>query len=525
MKIKYDENFNKESWTSSLVVDSLDYAKQDKAIKFIVTEEDINNLIHSSIKDNEELNKYLTQLAVDITDDHYIINASGRIYFFETRAKLHATLERKVVVSGSNEEEAYVFTVDKISLGRMNHLKEIIMFFLKTFLNNSTLDAITASLKLHSDLQHSCLFIYASDMRELLNSALASNGGSSAFYFAFINDFLDHHLLDFDFYGNEAFTVSVNMDRLTGNDYDTGEYVCYDMKYDQTTTYLKIDGEDRKLSLDTIRDAIVYLINNSMLEENDVQRMSDYLFHGYDGSYNPSTDLSSIGIYNKYTYPGFNVVNADSLESVLEQGVSSFDGYSDSKNSFEIVKLNEKTINDFLKTQNVFGIKYFLSRELADGKTKINYIALDNAYLNLYNDKCIITIGLNINGLETFITLVMDEDKTNTDSTKLIYLPNKTYFGKDNEGISLGPDSEDLIFDTLSNAITSSTFKFDENGTLTISFEDIIEDAISMIDTGNPIYDNMYKSFLQNESNQSVKVNGSKVEDNSEVVIVATRKN
>ena len=77
MKVNYDDNFTKEKWTNALVVDSLDNTKKDKAMSFIVTEEDINNLIHSSIKDNAELNKYLSQLAVDITDDHYIISASG----------------------------------------------------------------------------------------------------------------------------------------------------------------------------------------------------------------------------------------------------------------------------------------------------------------------------------------------------------------------------------------------------------------------------------------------------------------
>lgn len=526
MKVNYDDNFTKEKWTNALVVDSLDNTKKDKAMSFIVTEADINNLIRSSIKDNAELNKYLSQLAVDITDDHYIISASGRYFFFETRAKIHATMERKLVVSGDSQEEAYVFTVDKISLGRLSQLKGIVNFFLKTFLKNSTLDALTASLKIHSDLEHSCLFIYASDMREILNSAVAGNGGSSDFYFAFINDFLDHNLLEFDFYGNEAFTVKVNMDKLTGNDYDTGEYVCYDMKYDQTTTKLTINGQEKQLSLDTIKEAITALLDQKLIEDNEMSRVSDYLFHGYDGSYKPTADLSSIGISEaeKVTYPGFNIVNANSLESTLKAGVSSFENYNTTDPSFDLVKINEKTINDFLKTQNVFGIKYFLSRDLDNGKKKMNYIALDNAYINLYQNKSVITIGLNVNGLETFITLTMDEDTTNTDKTKLVYKPKDVYFGKLEEGLILSDKTEDLIFDTLSNAISSSTFKFDEDGTLTIAFDDIIDQAINMINTGNAAYDDMYKTFLREGSTQSIKVEGNTVQDNANVVITATRK-
>ena len=524
MKVKYDDNFKNEDWAKALVVDSLDYTESDQAAKFIVTQDDINNLIHAAMKDNKELNKYLTQLAVDIEDDHYVINASGQLYFFETRAKLHATLSRKMVSNGSTEAEAFVFSVDKLSLGRLTHLKEVVMFFLKQFLKNSTLDALTASLKLHTDLQHSCIFIYASDLRDIINSAVTGENGTSEFYFTFINDFLDKNLLEFDFYGNDAFTVSVGLNKLTGNDYGEGQYVCYNMKYDDTTTKLTINGEEKKLSLKVIKEALKYLIDNSIIPETEMPRVSDFLFHGYDGSYTPDADLSSIGIPVKAAYQGFNLSNAESLENTLKAGVSSFGDYSPSVDSFDIVKLNESVINDFLKTQNVFGMKYFLTRDVKDNGIKINYIALDNAYINLLNEGCIITIGLNINGLETIITLEMELDKNNEDTSKLVYNSSKTYFGKKSENLSLNNDTEELIFETLENAVVSSTFKFTKEGTMTIAFDNIISQSIGMINTGDAAYDNMYKNFLSSGSTHSIRVNGEKVEDNAEVIITATRK-
>lgn len=524
MKVNYDDNFKNEDWSKALVVDSLDYTESDKAAKFIVSEEDINNLIHAAFKDNKDLSNYLTQLAVDITDDHYIINASGKFYFFETRAKLHATLDRKIVSNGTTEAEAFVFSVDKMSLGRLTHLKEVVMFFLKQFLKNSTLDALTASLKIHTDLQNSCIFIYSTDLREILNSAVTGENGTSDFYFAFINDFLDKNLLEFDFYGHDAFTISVGLDKLTGNDYGEGEYVCYDMKYDQTETKLNINGEEKKLSLKVIKEALKYLLDNNIIPETEMARVSDYLFHGYDGSYLPDGDFSSIGIPVKTTYAGFNLSNADSLENTLKQGVSSFADYTPSSDSFDIVKINENVINDFLKTQNVFGMKYFLTRQLKEGGIKINYIALDNAYINLLKESCIITIGLNINGLETIITLEMELDKNNEDSSKLVYNAANTYFGKKSENLLLNSETESVIFETLANAVVSSTFKFDSEGTLTIAFNNIITQAINMINTGDATYDNMYKTFLRDDSVHSIKVNGDNVTDNSEVVITATRK-
>ena len=435
MNVKYDENFNNEEWSTALVVDSLDNTAAAKEIKFMVTQDDINNLIHGAFKDNQELQKYLTELAVEITDDHYIINASGRLYFFETRAKLHATLERKIVSNGSTEAEAFVFTIDQLSLGRISKLKEVVMFFLKQFLKNSTLDALTASLKLHTDLQHSCIFIYASDLREIINSAINGDTGTSEFFFTFLDDFLDKNLLDFDFYGNKAFTVSVGLNKLTGNDYGSGDYVAYNMKYDETTTKLTINGQEEKLSLDVIKKALKYLIDNDIIKQKDMAEVSDFLFHGYNGVYAPDGDFTSIGIPFKTTYQGFNLSHADSLEYTLKSGVSSFTNYNSSDDSFDIVKLKESTINDFLKTQNVFGMKYFLTREVKNDGIKINYIALDNAYINLLDESCIVTLGLNINGLETIITLEMELDKDNDDGSKLVYNSAATYFGKKSEKI------------------------------------------------------------------------------------------
>ena len=100
MSVTYDDNFTQETMTKRLVVDSLDHTVDDKQIKFSITEQDINNYIHAAIKDNEQLNKYLTQLAIDIKDDSYVLNVSGKAWFFETRAKLTTTLSKETVGHG-----------------------------------------------------------------------------------------------------------------------------------------------------------------------------------------------------------------------------------------------------------------------------------------------------------------------------------------------------------------------------------------------------------------------------------------
>lgn len=529
MDVNYDEGFNKEEWTKALVVDSLDTAPTEKVARFEVTESEINNFIYDALKDNDQFNKYVTQLAVDITDDSYVINVSGKLSFFETRAKLTATLEKMMVASNGFEEEAYVFTVKGLSLGRLTKLKEVIMFFLRQFLNNSTLDALTTNLKVHTDLKNSCLFIYASDLRDLINDVTMGEGsGETAFFFTFINDFLNQGLLEFNFYGNDSFGIDVKLEKLTGNDYGEGEYVCYDMPYETTATKLIIDGQQKTLSLDVIRDAVVSLLNDGLIQTTEMSAVSDYLFNGYDSvdPNAPGCDLSSIGINNKTTYAGFkDVYTSTSMDNILISNVATFPDYSDGINSFNLVNIKESDVNEYLKSQHMLGIKFFLERTMENGKHKANYIALDNAYINLLEKKAILSAGLNVNGLETTVTLPMLLNEEETTGSCLVYDAEPLYFGatpESGEALTLEPETESLIFNTLKDSIKDESFFFMEDGKLKIDFGAILTQAINGINSGNPVYDTAYKAFLNN-ANFEIGVVGDDVALNSSIRVVANR--
>ena len=529
MKVTYDDSFNKENWSKALVVDSLDYAPTNNLLKFGISEADINNFINSAIKGNTQLNKYLTQLAVDIQDDAYVLNVSGKFSFFETRAKLTAKLSKENIKNeGGTEQPAFVLSVDKMSLGRLTKLKTIINFVLNKFIDSNTVDALTSSLKLHADLPNSRFYIYTADLRMMINDAVNAGSGSGEqdFYFAFINDFLDKNLINIDFYGGESLSVNVNLEPLTGNDYDAtaGNNVYYPMEYANTTTNLQINGESKKLSLNTIREALVSLLDDNVISVNDLNGVSQYLFQGYTVENVPPYDLTSIGIPNKEAYVGFNLVPASSIDDTIKNDISSFDGYDPMQTSFDITNITESDINLFLKTQGVFGNKYLLHRKLADNKNKVNYIALDNAYINVYDKTAILSVGLNINGLETTVTLKMALDEENTGATKLVYNPSKVYFGKESANMQLSVDSEKVIFDTLYSSVSQTAFKFDRNGNMTIDFASLIEQGINAIDTGDPVKDAAFKAFLEaDDTNITVSVVGDAVTDNSVIKINASK--
>ena len=523
MKVTYDDNFTMEKWSQALVVDSLDHTVDQKKASFVVSEADINNILYSGIKNNTQIQKYLTQFAIDIQEDAYTLNVSGKFFFFETRAKLATKLSKGKV----GDKDAFILSVDKMSVGRLTQLKPIVMFFLNQFLTNETLDALTANLKLHTDLQNSRLYIYTEDLREMINQGINGGAGTSEFYFAFINNFLDLNLVNIDFYGGESLNVDINLEPLTGNDYDAsvGSNVYYPMPYENTLTKLTIDGEEKKLSLDVIKDAIAVLFNKGLITNANLSSLSNYLFNGYNGSNAPEYSLTDIGITVKEAYQGFNLVEASSIDDMLKNAVSNYDGYVTdiSTTSFDIATLKESEINLFLKSQSCFGMKYFLNREVSEGNHKVNYIALDNAYMNIYGEDAIISVGLNINGLETWVTLKMKIDNTNTDAGKLVYKVDSVYFGKESENLKISDDTKNVIFETLAESVNQSSFKFEREGKMTISFDALLTTAINGVDTSSPI-GLAYKEFLQNSNTQfSIVVDGNAVTDDSSVKIVASR--
>ena len=522
MKIKYDENFSAEKWGEALATDSLDYTVSEEAIKFSVSEKDINNMLYSSYKDSEELRKYLTQIAVDIKSSSYVFSVSGKFGFFKTRITLTAKLEKKKMDNHGSEEDAYVFTIKGASLGKLGFLKGAVISILKNSFSSSDSIDVGSNIKIHTDFDHSRLYIFASDLRELITSSLSGDsGGTSDFYTSFINDFLDNNLVEIDFYSNESFSVKVKLNELKGNDYGEGQYVCYNMPYENTTTKLTIKGEQKKLSLDVIRDALVSLLDDHLIQENEMNAVSEYLFNGYHDDNAPSCSLQSIGINDKLTYRGFNVATDISIDDLITNSVSSFDGYSALLNSFDLANLKESDINAFLHTQNLFGNKFFLTREVDEGGYKSSYIAFDNAYLNLTSEGAIVTAGININGLETIITILMDLDEANSTGPKLAFDTREIYFGDTDENgdrISATGGTKNLLFTTLTQAANTDSFSFSPEGKLTMDFSALITQGINQIVT-----DPEYKAFMEHNAKYSVRVVGDNVTDNSVVRLTAKR--
>ena len=522
MKVTYDEAFDSDKWAESLVMDSLDNTVSEGAAKFSITESDVNNMLYQSYKDSEEMQQFVKQIAIDVRKNSYVFSISASLGFFNTRIQIVTNLSKGQIENRNGYlEDAYIFTIKDVVLGKVPGLKPLVMSILKQSIGDS-FNTGDSQFEIHADLDHSRFYVFASDFRNMIGNALGGGSGSSNFYTSFIYDFLDNGLVDVDFYSNEALTIKVQLDKLTGNDYDEGQYVYYNMPYENTTTKLTINNQQKKLSLDTIREALVSLMDQGLIEESNLNLVSEYLFNGYHDDNAPDCDLNSIGINDKNAYQGFNVATPLSVDDLIRNSVSSFDGYSPILTSFDIANLEEDDVNTFLHTQNIFGNKFFLTREISDGKYKTSYIALDNAYINLTSNGAVISAGLNINGLETNVTMLMDIDAENSKNAKLAYTVNEIYYGgTDGEGnrITANDGTKGLLFQTLKNSVNSEAFTFTEDGLFIMDFSDLITQGINLIGAGQE----EYRDFLLSGAKYSVKVVGDNVTDNSVIRVTASR--
>lgn len=523
LDITYDETFNQEKFSKSLIYNSLDNVAETGYAEFSASESDVNNLIYSGYKNNSQVTKYVKQFAVDIKDDEYVFTVSAKYAFYQTRVKLTTKFEKTMVEDHGESKEAYTFQIKGASIGKLP-VKDLVTFIAKKAVNDSIKQSLyNTPLKLNLDLDNSRLYILTSDFASIVDQAL-SHGSSeySDFLAAIVNDFLNSKLLEFGTFGNEALAARIMLSEITGNDYGEGQYVYYKMPYETTTTKLTIGGEQKQLSLDTIKEALIVLLNNGLIEESQMSNVSEYLFNGYHDSNAPTCSLTSIGINNKESYRGFDLPLGYSVSDIISNGITSFAGFDTSLNSFNIANITEKNINDYLHSQYIFGNKFFLTNEVEAGQYKTSYVALDNTYINFTEDGAVLSVGLNINGLETILTLLMNYDAASSSGTKLVYDTNELYFGEtkeDNSRVAASNPTKALIFKTLKNAISDNAFVFSEDGKLTIDFTNVINQAINNIGAGNAAY----KDFLQHHSTCSVAVDGENIADNTVIRINANR--
>ena len=153
-----------------------------------------------------------------------------------------------------------------------------------------------------------------------------------------------------------------------------------------------------------------------------------------------------------------------------------------SDTGFDLITIDEVTLNNYMRSTGVIGYNFIIGSETAEGY-KTSYICVDNLYTNIYNDHSEFVIGLNLNGLETSMILSTSLDTTNSVAnfdTKTFKI-NYDIIGMKLGSLEMPKDFTDSICGILGGNL-SDGIQIKKNGskyTMTIDMSNAIQSSVN----------------------------------------------
>lgn len=448
-----DESFDNDHFVTSKMVKSFDNTVAEEKISFSLTQDDLNQILYRACESAfpNNMHKELKGMQILIEDDKYVFNVDlVPVSFFLTRFQLVANLEET--------EDAFVFHLEDIRIGRASHIGSMALSMASYFVNDDFIDSAFASCGLTIDCSLSSRTLtYRKEQLGIdLKNLLGDSNDSTSLYTGIISDLVSSNILSTDFYRDSSISFDLDLKPLSTNElYVTEDKNLTDFNISKYNNNLKSLLDDGSIDNTDYHDTIVlsYLINGyDALEENN-------------RAYLDSVDLSSIGIKDKANYQGYYHPSASvSVENVIKNNINSIVNAG--------ITIDEDTVNDYIKTTALIGTCYALTyKGLIDTEYDANYIVLDNAYVNFLDDKMYLNIGVSMNGYET--TLILDASVKEKTQYGLILSTDKVFYGTH----EINEDLKKELFKIIASAFTSSgwlTFN-GETGEFTIDFETYIK--------------------------------------------------
>ena len=452
-----DNNVSSMQVMERLSVDSLDNTASTTKVEFKLTQDDLDQMLYSAANNMpDEANKYLKKIYVEIIGNEYNFYVDAEVPLFKSRIRLITEFSEEKNGS-SQKDDKFLFTIKDAKLGRVGGLLNIVFKYGSSVLSDDVLNNAFASigLSVKSDLANRRLVYSKSDMLKDIEDKM-SVSETNRLYFSILEDFLENNLLSFDFASSAGIYASANMMSLSTN-----------------ATYCT---PDKELGIDvgSYRDKVVTLLNNGVVDTTHIQNSFEYLFHGYDKcsaadrEYMVSKDLTSVGISDNVNYKGTDLNYTKQVDEVLKEQIT-----TENIALGEVGKLYEENLNDVLKTTQIMGYTYLLYRQVSDNNYKVNYITIDNFYVNIVNSHMYLVVTANINGYKT--SIIFDCERTSCSNYTMNLRTSKVYYGQHAASQVLTT----LFYDLVSEAADDEDWiGFNkETGEFSFSFLKAIQDS------------------------------------------------
>lgn len=481
-----DESFDNDHFVTAKMVHAFDDTKSKEKISFSITEDDLNQILYRACETAfpNNMHKQLKGMQIQIKDDQYVFNVDlTPISIFSTRLQLVAKLEET--------EDEFVFHLTDVKIGKLGNIKSIALSTTTTtssyFVNDEFVMNTFAScgLTIECSLSDSILTYKKADLANDMKSILGDDSSSASLYTGIISDLVSSDILDVDFYSSKSLSFDLDLNPLHTNE-----------------TYVTEDKNLTDFTIEKYRNNLKTLLDEGSIDntnQHDTYAFS-YLINGYNAlsdeekAYIDSIDMSCIGIKDTKNYQGYyHPTSTMTVEKTIKNNLT---GLLNSG-----IAIDEDVVNDYIKTTALIGTGYALTyKGPSDTEYDVNYIALDNAYVNFLNDKMYMTLGLNMNGYET--SLILDTSKKAETQYGLVLSTDKVYYGTH----EINEDLKAQIFLLLDDAFVDSRWlEFDgSNGEFTIDFSYFLSD---------------YLGSLKNKTSINVSLNGENLNSDGYMLI------
>lgn len=467
----------KEMYSGALV-NSLSYTTEEgnERIALSVTQDDLNQVLYTALsKVDDKIAKYVPQLDVKIKGENYDFYLNLKYSFFKTRIIL------KTKISSDNDAQAFIFTIKDVAICRLSGVGSLTFSMLSNFVSDEQINSMLQEyVSMTINLKARTITYPQKDLiKDIQKYSGAGTSESSKLYFSIAAGLLEKDILSFAF--ENKLEAKIALGQLKTNE----NYV--DSAYNLNLTSVLNDAATSAEGL--VNDGTTPAYDNSAIKANFTSYFNDHSGIG------TSSDPNDIMLTH---LPSF--VTSETMSTAEKAAAANT--FKTSANP-EMTYLTESELNGYLKTTSLVGSSYIIS-DYQDNASTVCYITVDNFFCNFVQntdgDFIYFSVGLNINGCQTFVIFVTKYDATassDPDSISMKFITQAVYFGNvalyENNGGEVSALEDELIsalFNMISSALadvqTMSINEADYSINVTFAFNSVVNDAITMLNSTSP---------------------------------------
>ena len=410
-----------------IIVDSVDNTKDSHNIDVVVTENDVDNLIHYGLEKSNYSSKLVKKSYVHVENNRYQFYADIDLTYFKTRIRFDTLLGE------SEDHQDFIFSIQQIVIGRVGGFTEISKSAIGAFVNENSINHFLSKTGLSMKYEEKNLrFVYHKiDAFNDMSKMVKTDGVD--LYYVIMKNMISDNLLQYDFNANDFINATLDCSIMQTNSLVT-----------DNSSHMRVNPE---LVTTRCRDKLVKLVNNHAFNPDEVSPVIvfDFLFKGWEAMSAEAKvllediNMSSVGISNKTLYQGFGLYDPDfTLQNRLNSSVNIDNLVSrDASKNKKVSTIRESDINRYLAGTSIVGYTTILERYKDDGSYKANYITIDNFYCNLYDGQiegrtrpiAEFVCKLNINGYHTSLTISSYADSDAKQGKSYAYKINEVKYG------------------------------------------------------------------------------------------------